>query len=341
MSAIALNDSQSVFGCQSSTSPAIAELGETSAEPLTAAVHTGQGQPQNLPWHRGFSYRILRASLKLSALLFLALVAVCRLIDFFDYRSLPPDCRLRGMEVYTYTPHCRPPSTPRIFDRVQPGMLLLDGPQPKPIYWADLRGLYDPQASMVEHIANVSIQGRHTLLEKLYVDINNRGGSAIYQAQTDLQWADYAKGRALRDRMWAGAGLGRQLMKLEGEASSAVKLLIVWNKEAPARIEETMEKQPETLLAQLVARMLSRPRGFIWSWKTDMSDCVDQMARDTRATWNRIGSALTALRGISQDMEHLRHRIAEPAPPIPLYVHLKDVYTGGRDLEWLLKGMQT
>ncbi|KAJ3538705.1 hypothetical protein NMY22_g5051 [Coprinellus aureogranulatus] len=404
-------------------------LNEDTTQDSTAIPHQGKPSRSHSGWPQTFR-RTIRALLLSAAFLILVVVILCHTLYSLEYLSFPSFCRLPGMEVYTHTRHCRRSSRPKIVDPdIDPSILLLDGPPPRPIYWADFQGLGELQRRTAEHIFNASIYASSTSLEFLSVELDKEM-SALQQLQTDAARKNYETGRALRETLYTGSQLGTRLVRLQEGARARVGSFIRLNEQVATGVGLAIEQQPKTIVEQIVASMLPRPRGFIWTWPTDMEvkwqfyfsltsfsrnlydslleldkllrkigkyeealgevrvspvnsereeevaipppvksdrtslyswwtmmplakgpppskedekekdslkkairDCVERLVEDTQAASGRVERAIAGLRIISQELEDIRHRIARPVAPIPLYVHLRHVYVAGERLD--------
>ncbi|KAJ3525462.1 hypothetical protein NMY22_g10562 [Coprinellus aureogranulatus] len=59
---------------------------------------------------------------------------------------------------------------------------------------------------------------------------------------------------------------------------------------------------------------------------------MNRLLESGQVAFERITSSLIALRALSEEVERLRHSVAEPAPHIPHFIHLREVYNAGQRL---------
>lgn len=66
---------------------------------------------------------------------------------------------------------------------------------------------------------------------------------------------------------------------------------------------------------------------------------LDRLEEGNQVALYRVSHALIALRGLGQEVERLRYRIAEPGSLPPFYVHLKHMSVEGDRLDEAVKKM--
>ncbi|KAJ3525461.1 hypothetical protein NMY22_g10563 [Coprinellus aureogranulatus] len=419
--------------------------------PSTPTVHAPVVHArERFKWYHPWPFKLLLgvtcALFLLALALFSAVLAWSHDLEIQYIKSLPSYCGLPGMEPYRLTSHCRPPhSPPNPFDRVPPGVALLDGLPPKPIHRANFQKLYDLQLRMIEHLLNASVNEGAIML-KFIADESTNKTSPLYQLRIEVERRDPEKESALRDILFAGAQLGREVVTLyEGVRRMTVGQLR-HNQGVSEEIENTVMNQPKSILAQLFAPLVPRSRHIFiwpWPWETDIEvrwqfydsltffsnalygmllklndlqrgvaeygmdlgflksmlakkeeqvstpatppaaagttkagllvalfktshpekdippepsvaperkadeeyeilkeAALNRLVQGRQAALERVGAALTALRGLSEELESLRHNVAEPAPPMLLWDHLKEVYFMEERLRQKLEGFE-
>ncbi|KAJ3533658.1 hypothetical protein NMY22_g7245 [Coprinellus aureogranulatus] len=216
---------------------------------------------------------MLRAVLVLLAIptiCFFAILAFTH-ANHIRYRlSIPWFCRLQGMEPYLHTTHCRMTApNPYASANVKPGILLIDGSPPPPLYRTDFPRLYDMQRRMIEHMLSASTYEGSIMLHFIADDVDNES-SALYQLRLEVNDRDYRKELVLRETLYTGGRLGRELGKVHRKAQATVRWLLSTNQRASRRIEETIDKRPKSLLEQNIASLFPQSRGSIWAWDPDI-----------------------------------------------------------------------
>ncbi|KAJ3505205.1 hypothetical protein NMY22_g17663 [Coprinellus aureogranulatus] len=407
---------------------------------------------RRLKWYDAWPLKVLFFAtfvlLLLVLSLFFAVFIWSHSIENQYIKSLPSYCGLPGMEPYRLTSHCRPPHAPsNPFGLVKPGTALLDGPPPKPIHTANFQKLYDLQCRMIEHLVDAAIsEGAITL--GLIADESKDKESPLYQLDVAVERRDPKKGRVLREILFNGGELGRELATLYESTWLATVGLLSHTRRVSEGIEKSELDQPKSILAQLFAPLVPRSHHIFvwpWPWPTDIElrwrfydsltffsnklyrmllklnelelrigeygkdlsflqsmlaekkeepaptppatppvatsttktgllaalfktshpekdippepsvaperkadeeyellkeAALNRLVQGRQAALERVGAALTALRGLSEELEGLRHKVAEPAPPMLLWDHLKEVYFMEERLRQKLKGFE-
>lgn len=380
-------------------------------------------------------YRTTRFVLALAAACFVAIFLELHFEEIRYSLSLPSFCRLSGMEPYLYGTQC--PSSlskdpPLTSPYVKPDIPLLDGPPPKPIFWADFHRLYELQHNMIEQLVNASTFEGAIMLQFIVDDVDAKTTS-LYQLRMDVLRRSPMKAWVLRQVLFTGEGLGEQLAALQRDLERSVERLIDANRRTSKAIENAIDKQPQSLLAQAFLSVLPRDRSTFeptWTWKTEIETrwqfyqsltlfsrilyktlvelvgllprletfgkdidslhhLLEERAVSTPSpastsrtpflTWSkitrsgkdalpdprvdekyealkktvlgrlkrvnqaaivRVDSSLTTLRVLSDELENMRHKIAEPGRRIPHYVHLRHIYVDNAKLSGILEKLK-
>ncbi|KAJ3526918.1 hypothetical protein NMY22_g9982 [Coprinellus aureogranulatus] len=255
----------------SSSNFADARVEESVVEDLLLAhtkAHTAKASQKPTHRHgwRQSLYLKLRLYLIYLGLFWLALTLLCHAIHaIWQVMFLPSMCRQPGMEVYSYTRHCRRSSRSQgLHPELDPDVFPLDGTPPTPVHLADFEALGDLQVRMAEHFLNISVSTNSTPLELLAAEFEDEE-----LALSRLQKGEALRGYSLRETVQDGLRLATDL---RAHANATVALLVRSHRQVEEGVEWSFDNQPQTIRGNLLASVFPspRPRKFIWAWETDM-----------------------------------------------------------------------
>ncbi|KAJ3547019.1 hypothetical protein NMY22_g1816 [Coprinellus aureogranulatus] len=226
---------------------------------VTLAVAHSAGSPFRLPRFKSYNawpLRFLHGTICVFLLLALSSISIFIIGSHLDYLdsslSLP-----RGI-------------LPEL--SFGPRQALLDGPPPKPLYWANFPALYDLQHRMIEHSLNAILLDGDTMLKFIADGLRDKA-SNLYQSGMEVERKDRIKGQALWKALRAGAALGEKGAGVHVQVRQTVERLLRESQRASKGIEDSMVNQPESPLARAFALLLPlshRPSIWPWIWATDL-----------------------------------------------------------------------
>ncbi|KAJ3535138.1 hypothetical protein NMY22_g6619 [Coprinellus aureogranulatus] len=191
-----------------------------------------------------------------------ALIAYAHLSTAQYYLSLPSFCRLPGMEPYLFHMECGEPG----YEAYRPtNLLLLDGPPPRPIYWADFQELYGLQRRMIGELLNASVCEDEFSLRSLPKDLRDEQ-STLSRFRAELERRNYWQEEVLRETLLIGARSGRTLVYMPQNVKVTVKIMAGLNKKAIDGMEKVLVTQPKGRMARAVAPLFPRFPNYVWSW---------------------------------------------------------------------------